>query len=45
MECLFMSSKTRKVMRLADDEKLDEAVYLSSLISVIRQCLGPIGDG
>jgi len=28
MECLFMSSKTRKVMRLADDEKLDEAVCL-----------------
>jgi len=45
MESLSMSLKTRKVMRLADDEKLDEAVYLSSHISVIRQCLGPIGDG
>ena len=28
MESLAMSSKGRKVMRLADDEKLDKAVYL-----------------
>ena len=28
MESLAMSSKGRKVMRMADDEKLDEAVYL-----------------
>jgi len=32
MESLSMSSKTRKVMHLADDEKLDEAVYLSTHI-------------
>ena len=28
MESLSVSSKERKIMRLADDEKVDEAVYL-----------------
>ena len=32
MENFAMSSKGRKVMRMADDEKLDEAVYLYNIL-------------